>query len=254
MRSELGYSTTDRVFVRGKDLCAELMGHVDLGTMSFMHLTGRMPEAGEARVFNALALTLIEHGMTPSAIAARMTYAGAPESMQAAVAAGLCGLGSVFVGSSESAAALLREALSDPDDVRSFDERAAAIVADARRHQRQIPGIGHPIHRPVDPRTVRLFEIASESGFSGRYVEMMRAIHRAVERDKGRPITLNATGAIGALCCELDLPAAACRGIAVIARAIGLVGHLLEEARSPLAVDLWLQTDRQVSVRPAALD
>jgi citrate synthase len=253
MKSELGYSTTDRIFVRGRDLCGELLGHVDLGAMAFFELTGRMPSAHEARLFNALAITLVEHGITPSAIAARMTYAGAPEALQGAVAAGINGLGTVFAGTAEGAARLLSAALADAGDSRAADEKADAIVACEEAAGRAIPGMGHPIHRPVDPRTTRLLEIARETGFHGRYVELMLAIQRAVSRRKGREITLNATGAMGALCCELGLPIQACRGIAVMARAIGLVGHILEEIRSPMAITLWQETEAKVSVKPAAL-
>ena len=251
MRSELGYSTRERIYVQGRDLCDELLGHIDLGAMAYLELTGRMPQPNEARMFNALAITLVEHGITPSSIAARMTYVGAPEALQGAVAAGLCGLGTVFAGTAEGAAKMLIEALADPDDARTPDQRADAVVARSAAEGWTIPGIGHPIHRPVDPRTVRLFAIAQETGFNGRYVEMMLAIHRSVERQKGRPITLNATGAMGALCCEMGLPVEACRGIAVFARAIGLVGHILEEIRSPMAIALWQKVEHEVSVPPA---
>lgn len=250
MRSEIGYSTREAIYVQGKNLCDDILGHLDLGAMAFLQLTGRTPTPNEAKLFNAVAVTLVEHGITPSAIAARMSYVGAPESLQAAVAAGLCGLGTVFAGTAEGAAKILREALADPNDKRSYDERAAAIVARSKAEGWSIPGIGHPIHRPEDPRTVRLFAIAEETGFSGKYVEMIKAIRRAVEKDKGRPITLNATGAMGALCCELDLPVAACRGIAVMARAIGLVGHILEEIRSPMSIELWQKVEHEVSVPP----
>ena len=250
MRSELGYSTRENIYVQGRDLCGEILGHIDLGAMAFLQLTGRMPNANEARMFNALAITLVEHGITPSAIAARMTYVGAPEALQGAVAAGLSGLGTVFAGTAEGAARILKEALADPADKRTFDERAEAIVARSVAEGWQIPGVGHPIHRPVDPRTVRLFAIAEETGFKGRHVEMMLAIHRALEKHKGRPVTLNATGAMGALCCELGLPVEACRGIAVMARAIGLVGHILEEIRSPMSIELWQKIEHEVSVPP----
>lgn len=250
MRSELGYSTRENIYVQGRDLCGEILGHIDLGAMAFLQLTGRMPNGNEAKMFNALAITLVEHGITPSAIAARMSYVGAPEALQSAVAAGLCGLGTVFAGTAEGAARILKQALADPADVSSLDERAETIVARSVAEGWQIPGLGHPIHRPVDPRTVRLFAIAEETGFKGRYVEMMLAIHRAVEKHKGRPITLNATGAMGALCCELGLPVEACRGIAVMARAIGLVGHILEEIRSPMSIELWQKIEHDVSVPP----
>jgi citrate synthase len=230
IRSELGWSTRERIVVRGRDLPSEILGVLNLGDMAFFELTGRVPEAKESRLFNAMAVTLVEHGVTPSALAARLTYLGAPEAMQAAVAAGLCGLGSVFVGSMEGAARLLYQTIQEKKD-------AKAVVAENKR----IPGLGHPLHKPVDPRTVRLFEIARETGHYGKFCELMEAIGAE------KKLVVNATGAIGALACELGLDWRAVRGIGVMARAVGLVGHLLEESRQPMAEAVWHQTEEQAS-------
>ena len=228
VRSDLAWSTVDRIVVHGKDLPGEILGHLSLGDMAFLQLTGRTPNENESRIFNAMAVTLVEHGITPSALAARLTYLGAPEAMQAAVAAGLCGLGSVFVGSTEGAARLLMESSEKP---------AKQIIAESKR----IPGLGHPLHKPVDPRTARLFEIARETGHYGKYCKLMEEIARE------KNLTLNATGAIGALACELGLDWRAVRGIGVLARAIGLVGHLLEESRNPMAEEVWFRIEEEAS-------
>lgn len=111
LRTDISWSTEDTITIKGLDLCRDIMGKVSLGDMAFLELTDRLPDERESRVFNALAVILVEHGMTPSAIVTRMTICGAPEAMQAAVAAGLNGLGSVFVGSMENAARLLQTAL-----------------------------------------------------------------------------------------------------------------------------------------------
>lgn len=228
LRSDIAWSTVDRIVVRGKDLPAEILGHLNLGDMAFLELTGRAPDAKESRLFNAMVVTLVEHGVTPSALAARLTYLGAPEALQGAVAAGLLGLGSVFVGSMEGAAKLLSEALAAGKD-------AKAVLAENQR----IPGLGHPIHKPIDPRTVRLFEIARETGHYGKYCALMEAIAKA------RGITLNATGAIGALACELGLDWKVVKGLGVMARAVGLVGHILEETRSPMAEEIWRRVEEE---------
>jgi len=225
IRSELGWSTPDRITVRGKDLPRDILGKVNLGDMAFLELTGRLPNEKEAVMFNAMVVTLVEHGVTPSALAARLTYLGAPEAMQAAVAAGLCGLGSVFVGSMEGVAKMLSEGL----DVEAISQL------------KRVPGLGHPIHKPVDPRTVRLFEIARETGFYGEYCRTMEEV------SKKKGLTLNATGAIGALACELGIDWRAVRGIGVMARAIGLVGHILEEAKQPMALELWERAEDEAS-------
>jgi citrate synthase len=226
IRSDLAWSTADKIVVRGMDLPGEILGSVNLGDMAFLEITGRVPDAKESRLFNAMAVTLVEHGVTPSALVARLTYLGAPEAMQAAVGAGLAGLGSVFVGSTEGVAKLLTETT----DVEK-------IISEVKR----IPGLGHPIHKPIDPRTRRLFEIARETGHYGKYCKAMEEIA------KRKNLVLNATGAIGALACELGLDWRAVRGIGVMARAVGLVGHLLEEARNPIALEVWERIEEEAS-------
>ena len=161
IRSDIAWSTPDRIEVHGKSLPDEILGHINLGDMAFLQIVGRMPTPQESNVFNAIAVTLVEHGITPSALVARLTYAGAPESLQAAVAAGLCGLGSVFVGSTEGTARMLYEAL--PPGTKGADlERIARETVSAFRERGQIiPGLGHPLHKPVDPRAPRLFQIGA---------------------------------------------------------------------------------------------
>ncbi len=228
IRSELAWSTAERIVVRGKDLPGEILGHLNLGDMAFLELTGRTPDAKDSKLFNAMVVTLVEHGITPSALAARLTYLGAPEALQGAVAAGLLGLGSVFVGSMEGAARLLAESIQNGKD-------AKTVLAENKR----IPGLGHPVHKPVDPRTTRLFEIARETGHYGKYCALMEEIAKA----KG--ITLNATGAIGALACELGLDWKVVKGLGVMARAVGLVGHILEETRTPMAEEIWHRVEEE---------
>jgi citrate synthase len=243
MRTDMGWSTADRIVVRGKDLPGELLGRINLGDMAWLELTGRTPSAAESHMFNALLVTLVEHGVTPSALAARLTYHGAPEAMQAAVAAGLCGLGSVFVGSTEDCARMLREALPRPGTRADLKALARKVVT-GRKH---IPGIGHPIHKPVDPRVPRLFEIARETGFAGPYVELIQFVQAEAERVSRRSLPLNATGAIAAIGCEMGLDWKVLRGLGVMARAVGLVGHILEESRTPLAREVWLRTEEEAT-------
>jgi len=178
LRSEMGWSSPDKVVVRGHDL-TELIGNVSLGDFAFLELKGRLPTPQESVVFNAIAVTLVEHGVTPSAIAARMTYLGAPEALQAAVAAGILGMGDRFGGPTEEVARLLQEALKDAGDDADLQTLAEGIVSRQKQAKRAVPGLGHPIHKPIDPRTPRLFEVAEANGFSGRYVELIRVVAEA---------------------------------------------------------------------------
>jgi len=205
-------------------------------------------------MFNAISVTLVEHGITPSALAARLTYAGAPESLQAAVAAGLCGLGTVFVGSTEGTARMLYEVLPPGTKGADLERIARDTVAGFRARGQIVPGLGHPLHKPVDPRAPRLFQIAKDNGFFGDYIRLEQLICAEAERASGKMLPVNATGAIGAICCELGLPWKIVRGIGVFARAIGLVGHILEESNNPIAVEIWQRVEDEATlhIRPAA--
>ena len=247
LRSDIAWSTPDRITVKGLDLCRDILGKVTLGDMAFLELTDRLPTPAEATVFNAIAVTLVEHGITPSALAARFTFAGAPEAMQAAVAAGIAGLGSVFVGSMETAARVLQEAIPDPKAPVDVDAVAAATVDRFVAARENIPGIGHHFHKPVDPRAPRLFEIAAENGFSGPYVALMTAISRRAEVVLKKPLPVNATGAIAAIGSELGLSWRIMRGIGVMARAIGLVGHIREEMRDPMAREIKARVEEEAT-------
>jgi citrate synthase len=247
LKSGMGSSTADRIVVRGHDLVEDLIGKVSLGDMAFLELKGRLPTRQESTVFNALAVTLVEHGMTPSAIATRLTYFGAPESLQGAVAAGLLGIGDRFGGSVEDAARTLQEAVAGAGAKTDLGQLARQIVATHKESKRPIAGLGHPIHKPVDPRTPKLFALAAENGFSGRFVQLMQAISVEASRSYGRELPVNATGAIGAIASELDIQWQVSRGLAVMARAIGLVAHIQEEIEQPLAAEIWSRVDEESS-------
>jgi citrate synthase len=249
IRTNIAWSATDRITVKGHDLCSEILGRLSLGDMAFLEITDRLPTPRESVMFNAIAVTLVEHGLTPSSLAARMTYTGAPEAMQAAVAAGLCGLGSVFVGSMETAARMLQEALPDPAAARDadLDRLARDIVERFRARKQTVPGIGHTLHKPVDPRAPRLFEIAAEQGYHGPYVQLMQKVGQQAEMIYDKSLPVNATGAIGAIASELQLPWKIVRGIGVMARAIGLVGHILEEMKDPMAYEIKQRAEEEAT-------
>lgn len=248
IKSDIAWATPERVVIHGLDLCNEIVGKLDFGQMAFLQIFARMPKSeAELRMFNAVMVILVEHGITASSLATRFTYCGAPEAVQAAVAAGLLGLGSVFVGSLDNAARMLQEALPDP--AAQVDKRALAeqVVTAYRSRKEIVPGLGHPFHKPVDPRTGALFRVADETGYRGPYAELMIAIGAEAERQTGRTLPLNVTGAMAAIASEMKIPWRGCRGLAVAARAVGLVGHILEEMRQPIADELYLRIEHEAS-------
>jgi citrate synthase len=247
LRSKMGWSKPDRIVTRGFDLVDDLIGRVNLGDMAFLELMGRLPTEGESIVFNAMLVSLVEHGITPNTIAARLTYLGAPEALQCAVAAGLLGLGSVFVGTIDGAARLLQETLQHEPAGADLYVLAERIVHEHRDQKLPIPGLGHPIHKPVDPRSSRLFALAEQNGMSGPYVQLMQLVGAEAERQSGRQLPVNVTGAIGAIASELGIPWQICRGLGLMARTIGLVAHVLEEMRDPMGAEIWRRVEEEAT-------
>jgi len=237
--------TTEDVFIRGKSLCRELVGHLSFTEMIVFQVLGWRPTPAQTRLVDACLVTLMEHGMTPSALAARLVYGSATEALQGGVAAGLLAVGSRFAGTTETAGALLaRLVAAEPGQ--GGDALADVIVAEHRARKEPVPGFGHPQHKPDDPRSVRLLALAREDGVAGRYVEALLTLARAVDRAAGKHVTINATGAIAAVLADVGVPASILRGFALIARAAGLVGHLLEEQQRPAMRAIWEAGDRAV--------
>ena len=231
------------VFVRGKSLCQELIGKLSFTEMLFFQILGRVPSEAETTMVDACLVTLVEHGLTPSVLSARLIYSSAPEAMQAAVASGLAGVGSVFVGAMEGCAVLLRELLGDENGVAAAAQR---IVAEHRAAKRPIPGFGHPTHKPDDPRAIRLCEIARQQGIAGPHVDAIHVLAQAIDDAAGKHITINATGAIAATLGDCDVPAEIMRGFALISRCAGLVGHIHEEQQKPAMRAIWEAAERAV--------
>ena len=246
-QTNIAWSDERRIVVRGLDLPTEIIGKIDLGDFAFLELTGRQPTEDESTVFNALVVTLVEHGLTPSVLATRLTYLGAPESLQGSVAAGLLGLGTTFAGTMEGAARFLQEALAKSGGEANLDELAREIVRTHRAEKKFIPGLGHNLHKGGDPRTPALFELAAHHGLAGQCVVLMQKVEEAAAEEFGRRLPINATGAIGAIGSDMGLEWSIMRGIAVIARSIGLVAHILEETKRPMAKEIWDRTEAEAT-------
>ncbi|MDX1433891.1 MAG: citryl-CoA lyase [Gammaproteobacteria bacterium] len=226
---------TESITVRGADLVDELIGELTFTEMTYFAITGRRPTRAQTRILDAVLVTLMEHGLTPSAIAARMVYASTPETLQAGVSAGLLAVGSVFVGTMEGCAALIDRILAASDR----EAEARAIADEHRSARKPVPGFGHHMHKPDDPRTPKLFALAEGEGVAGDHIAALRTLSAAVDARFGKHLTINATGAIAALLGEVAIPAPVMRGIAVVSRSAGLVAHIAEEQRQPSMRYMW---------------
>src|ERR671912_2632171 len=246
--TSLGTSDADSIRLLGQDLANDLMGKVGFGELAFWLVAGRRPSPGEVRVFEAVLVALADHGFTPTAIAARLTYLSAPDSLQGALAAGLLGGGSRFLGVTEDCGAFLHAVVTDlADDLPSTDDEWDAVALDAVRRTREsgryVPGLGHPVHKQGDPRTPVLMRIADEEGLRGPHLRLFEAVGRVPEQVLGRRLPLNGAGVCGAALADLGLPVELLRGFALLARAAGLLGQLAEERRRPIGMAVYRTVD-----------
>ena len=227
--THISQAYSDRVEVRGRDLCGELMGHLSFTEYFHLLLTGREPTQEQRFFLDLLLVAIAEHGMMPTNVAARMTLAADPASLQGAVAAGILGCGPVILGTAESCAQLLETAQQrvaaggDPADV--ADEAVRAVQASGER----LPGFGHPVHHPVDPRAERILELSDGHGVSGAHVLLARCVRDSAGRAYQKPLVMNVSMPIAAVLLDLGFEAAAVKAIPILARTAGLLAHLAEE-------------------------
>jgi len=255
--TSIGTSDATTITLLGHNLAEDLMGNVSFGELAFWLTALRRPTTGELRVFEAVLVALADHGFTPSAIAARLTLLGAPESVQGAMAAGLLGGGSRYLGVTEDCGRFLAEALAAhdgdlPGTEAGWDELATAAISARRSAGRLVPGLGHPVHKEGDPRTPVIFRIAEESGVLGPHLKLFAAVGRVHPAIIGRTLPLNGAGVCGAALADLGFPPDLLRGFALLARTAGLLGHLAEEMRNPAAPAIYREVDENVHYVPPA--
>jgi citrate synthase len=217
----------DRVEVRGRDLAGDLMGRLTFTQLFHLLLTGREPTEDETFFLDVLLVAIAEHGLMPTNVAARMTLAADPDALQAAVAAGILGAGSVVLGTSEECARLLAGGVGSERDAREVAREVRAAGA-------RMPGFGHPVHRPVDPRAERILELADERGVSGPHVAYARALRDAVAAEWDTPLPMNVSLPIAAVLLDLGYPPTIAKAVPILARTASLLAHLEEERERPL--------------------
>ena len=227
----------DNIMVRDKNLVNDLMGKVSFTEMLLLHLLGKTPTATQTKIIDAVLVTIMEHGLIPSAIASRMTIFGAPESIQGAVAAGLLGVGDRFAGTASECAALLDKIVATEE--KDKKDVASTLVQTLRQNKQPVPGFGHPIHKKQDPRVKRLIDITEQAGAKGEHIKAMYLLETCLEENLGRKLPTNISAAIAAALGEAGIPGKIMRGIVLTARCGGLVGHLLEEMEDPSAGVMW---------------
>ena len=245
MKTRIAKAYPDRVEVRGRDLTGDLMGRLTFTEYLHLLLTGEEPTEEQRFFLDLLLVAIAEHGLMPTNVAARMTLAADPASLQGAVAAGILGAGPVVLGTAEECARLL-------EAVRASGREPAELARELHEAGGKVPGFGHPVHRPVDPRAERILELADERGVSGPYVELARRLGDAVHAEWGTPLPMNVSLPIAAVMLDLGFPSAAVKAVPILARTASLLAHLAEEREHPIGLGLATAADEAVDYEPDA--
>ncbi|QEZ48919.1 citryl-CoA lyase [Cupriavidus oxalaticus] len=238
----IGYATVHDIFVRGKDLSKEIIPNADFVEMVCLCMLGKSPEPNFKRMINVLLVTSTDHGFTPSSMCSRLTFLGAPESLQGAVAAGLLGAGDRYLGATQNVAEMLvteSQGLAADAPQADFEARARDLLTRYKAQKQRIYGVGHPIHVEGDPRVPALRAIAKETGYYLSCWRLLDAIEDINRTEFGRFLPINGAGAMGAIAADLGLDPKVARGLALVGRAAGLVSHILEEAVRPCGQEMW---------------
>jgi citrate synthase len=230
------------------------MGRLTFTDYFHLLLTGREPSDDQRFFLDLLLIAIAEHGMMPTNIAARMTLAAAPESLQGAVAAGILGCGPVILGTAEACARLLTEAQAEVSKGATPAQAAAAIVGRVQSSGEKLPGFGHPVHRPVDPRAERILELADARGTTGPHVRLARAFAEAAAETWPKPLPMNVSMPIAAVMLDLGFQAAAVKAIPILARTAGLLAHLAEEHENPLGFPMAARAEAAIEYEPPEPD
>ena len=245
--TEICMATADAVYVRGRDLCGDLMGRMSFTEYFYLLLVGREATERQRDFLDLLLIAIAEHGIMPTVQAARMTLASDPNALQGALAAGILGCGPVLLGTSELCGRLLVRARTRSAKGEDAGTVALGLAREIREAGGKAPGFGHPVHRLRDPRAERILELAEKHGVSGPHVDLARHFREAVAEVWGKPLVMNVSMPIAAVLLDLDFPPAMIKAIPLLARTAGILAHLAEEQRNPIAFVLAGQAEAAVS-------
>jgi citrate synthase len=250
--SHISEAHPDRVEVRGRDLTGDLMGRISFTEYFHLLLTGEEPTDDQRFFLDVLLVAIAEHGMMPTNVAARMTLAAAPDALQGAVAAGILGAGTVVLGSAEECATLLVRLQAEVEAGAAPQDAAVAAARSSHDAGAKLPGFGHPLHRPVDPRAERILELADERGVSGPHVLLGRSLRDAAHEATGKPLPMNVSMPIAAVMLDLGYPPAMVKAVPILARTASLLAHLAEEREEPIGFLMAAKAEEAISYERGA--
>lgn len=227
-RTAISWVEAEKINLRGYRI-EDLIGRVSWGAATYLLLRGELPPPDHARLFEAILISVIDHGVRPPSTIAAVTAANTGANLNASVAAGILAINKYHGGAIEDAMRVLSQSIQTQAAENLDAERAAKkIIAVYKTRGERVSGFGHRFHA-ADPRATRLFELAKELNVAGKYVEQAEILETVLSETVGKHLPINADGAIAALLCEMNFPPATANGVFMIARVAGLVAHAAEE-------------------------
>lgn len=196
----------------------DLIEGVSFTDAIWLELKGELPTEKERAMLDAILISTIDNGLGPPSVTNARNSASSGNPMQAAVAAGVLGIGEFHGGAIEECARLLQMGMS-------ADKLIEKVLGSGDR----IPGFGHKIYKDEDPRAKQIFEKAKSLGFFGEHCELTLAVEAQLEQKKGKKIPINVDGAIAAVTSDMGFDYRLGKGFFIIGRVVGLVAHIFEE-------------------------
>lgn len=227
-KTKISWVEAEKITLRGH-FVEDLIGNKSYGEVLYLLLLGKLPSKEQAKMLEAIVISVIDHGVKPPSTVAAVTVANTGASLNSAVAAGILAINKYHGGAIEDAMRAIQEAvkLQENKGLNAI-EAAEKIVTDYTQKGLRISGFGHRFHA-ADPRTVRLFELAKELKIAGKYIEQAKFLETVLSENANKNLPINADGAIAACLCEMNFPPQTANGIFMIARTAGLVAHVVEE-------------------------
>jgi citrate synthase len=227
-KTNISWVEAEKITVRGYSV-EDLIGNRSYGEVLYLLLLGKLPTKAEAKLLEAVIISVMDHGVKPPSTIAAVTVANTGGSLNSSVAAGILAINKYHGGAVEDAMKAISEAvkLQEAGNLNAT-ESAEKVVENYKLRGERISGFGHRFHA-ADPRTVRLFELAAELNIAGKFIEQAKVLEKVLSEKSGKSLPINADGAIAACLCEMNFPPKVANGIFMIARTAGLVAHAVEE-------------------------
>jgi citrate synthase len=227
-KTNISWVEAEKITLRGHSI-EDLIGNRSYGEVLYLLLLGKLPTKEDAKLLEAVIISVIDHGVKPPSTIAAVTVANTGGSLNSAVAAGILAINKYHGGAIEDAMKAISQAV-ELQETEHLDatESAEKVVANYKLCGERISGFGHRFHA-ADPRTVRLFELAKELKIAGKFIEQAKVLEKVLSEKSGKLLPINADGAIAACLCEMNFPPKVANGIFMIARTAGLVAHAVEE-------------------------